>query len=250
VPNGTADGARWLDIGPERLGSWLESFSQRHGSLGIEPTRAIVTFRAGDGGVAECHVPFPPLLGDLGHGVRGVPGQAECPPGTALPSPAGETGVADIAERISAHAQAERTVGVLLVRLGGYAAGVFTGPSAHLAASKVGSRLVHGRSAAGGTSQQRFARRREKQASEALGAAADTATAVFGQFAGKLDAVVLGGDRRSIAGLRDDPRLRQYFKLAVERFLTVPDPRLAVLRGTPRLFRAVRIRMTEPTGDP
>jgi hypothetical protein len=190
--------------------------------MATEPGPAVVTFRAADGAVAECHVPFPPL-----------PGVAE-----------EITGAADGAERICAHAQAARTVGVLLVRLGGYAAGVFTGPSAHLAASKVGSRLVHGRSAAGGTSQQRFARRREKQAGEALGAAADTAAAVFGQFAGKLDAVVLGGDRRAMAGLRDDPRLRPYFELAVERFLTVPDPRLAVLRGTPRLFRAVRIRLT------
>jgi hypothetical protein len=237
VPNGTADSARWLDVGPDRLGNWLESFGQRHGSLDIEPGRAVVTFRAADGAVAECHVPFPPLRGDpWGR-----------PPGTAQGNGAGDaTGTADIAERISAHARADRTVGVLLVRLGGYAAGVFTGPSAQLAASKVGSRLVHGRSAAGGTSQQRFARRREKQASEALGAAADTAAAVFGQFAGKLDAVVLGGDRRSIAGLREDPRLRQYFKLAVDRFLTVPDPRLAVLRGTPRLFQAIRIRLTEP----
>jgi hypothetical protein len=213
-----------MDVSPERLASWLESFSQRHGGAAAEPGPAIVTFRAADGAVAECHVPFPPL-----------------------PDGAEEmTGAADSAGRICAHALAGRTVGVLLVRLGGYAAGVFTGPSAHLAASKVGSRLVHGRSAAGGTSQQRFARRREKQASEALGAAADTAAAVFGQFAGQLDAVVLGGDRRAIAGLRDDPRLRQYFELAVERFLTVPDPRLAVLRGAPRLFRAVRIRLTEP----
>jgi peptide subunit release factor 1 (eRF1) len=141
---------------------------------------------------------------------------------------------------------APRTVGVLLVRLGGYAAGVFTGPEARLAASKVGSRLVHGRSAAGGQSQQRFARRREKQASEAVGAAADTAAAVFGPYAGKLDAVVLGGDRRAITGLRDDSRLRPYFKLAVDRFLTVPDPRLAVLRSAPRQFRAIRIRLTEP----
>jgi Actinobacteria/chloroflexi VLRF1 release factor len=225
VPNGTADGVRWMDVGPEHLASWLDSFSQRHGgALVTEPGPAVVTFRAADGAVAECHVPFPPL-----------------------PNGAGEpTGVAESAERICAHATAGRTVGVLLVRLGGYAAGVFTGPSAHLAISKVGSRLVHGRSAAGGTSQQRFARRREKQASEALGAAADTAAAVFGQFEGKLDAVVLGGDRRTIAGLRDDPRLQRYFKLAVERFLTVPDPRLAVLRSTPRLFRAVRIRVTEP----
>jgi hypothetical protein len=225
MPNGTADGVRWLDVGPERLASWLESFSQRHGGeLITEPGPAVITFRSANGAAAECHVPFPPL--------RGVAGEP--------------TGMADTVELICAHALAARTVGVLLVRLGGYAAGVFTGPSAHLAASKVGARLVHGRSAAGGTSQQRFARRREKQASEALGTAADTAAAVFGQFQGKLDAVVLGGDRRTIAGLRDDPRLKRYFDLAVERFLTVPDPRLAVLQSTPRLFRAIRIRLTEP----
>src|SRR5215469_15707345 len=238
MANGTADGVRWLDVGPERLATWLESFAQRHGGeLITEPGPAVITFRSADGAVAECHVPFPPL-----RGVR--------PPGAAASDGAGElSGVTDTAELICAHALAARTVGVLLVRLGGYAAGVFTGPAAHLAASKVGSRLVHGRSAAGGTSQQRFARRREKQASEALGAAADTAAAVFGRFQGELDAVVLGGDRRTIAGLRDDPRLKQYFKLAVERFLTVPDPRLAVLRSTPRLFRAVRIRLTEPASE-
>ena len=221
MPNGTADGTRWIEVSPERLAGWVESFSQRHGALATGAGPAVVTFRAADGAVAECHVPFPPL-----------------------PDGADEmAGAAGSAERIRAHACSARTVGVLLVRLGGYAAGVFTGPEAHLAASKVGSRLVHGRSAAGGTSQQRFARRREKQASEALGAAAETAAAVFGPFAGQLDAVVLGGDRRAVSGLRDDPRLRPYFQLAVERFLTVPDPRLAVLRGAPRLFRAVRIRL-------
>ena len=225
VSNGAPDTARWVEVSPERLAGWLESFTQRHGDVTSEAGRAVVTFRAADGAVAECHVPFPPL---------------PAPPAAAA------SGVAETAERIRAHALAERTVGVLLVRLGGYAAGVFTGPAAHLEASKVGSRLVHGRSAAGGTSQQRFARRREKQASEALGAAASTAAAVFGPYEGKLDAVVLGGDRRAMAGLRGDPRLRPYFKLAVERFLTVPDPRLTVLRGTPRLFQAIRIRLTEP----
>jgi hypothetical protein len=224
VSNGTGDSARWIEVAPERLAGWLDSFAQRHGDVAITPEPAVVTFRAKDGAVAECHVPFPPL-----------PRSAD-----------GADDIAGSAERISEHAVAPRTVGVLLVRLGGYAAGVFTGPEARLAASKVGSRLVHGRSAAGGQSQQRFARRREKQASEAVGAAADTAAAVFGPYADKLDAVVLGGDRRAITGLRDDSRLRPYFKLAVDRFLTVPDPRLAVLRSAPRQFRAIRIRLTEP----
>src|SRR6185437_6886209 len=58
----------------------------------------------------------------------------------------------DLAKLMTAHAAADRTVGVFLVRLGGYAAGVFTGAEPVLVASKVGSRLVHGRSAAGGQS--------------------------------------------------------------------------------------------------
>jgi len=154
-----------------------------------------------------------------------------------------------VAKRIAAHAAADRTVGVLLVRLGGYAAGVFSGAPARLAASKTGARLVHGRSAAGGTSQQRFARRREKQASQALTAAADAALAVFEPFAGRLDAVVLGGDRLAIGRVRDDDRLGPFLDLAVERFLTVPEPRLTVLRDAPRLFRAVRIRLIEPARE-
>ncbi len=222
MENGRGAIPRWLDVGPERIEGWLAEFAARHGATAAatDGGRSIVTARAADGAVAECHVPFPPL-----------------------PAALGGSG-ADLA----AHAAADRTVGVLLVRLGGYAAGVFAGTPPRLVAAKVGSRLVHGRSAAGGQSQQRFARRREKQAREALTAAADCAAAVFGSAGGRLDAVVLGGDRRAMAALRDDPRLRLYFDLAVERFLTVPDPRLAVLRGTPRLFRAIQIRLTEAGG--
>ena len=226
MANEAAGGGRWIDVPPERLAGWLESFAQRHGEVSADAGPDPVTFRAADGTVAQCHVPFPPL--------------ADGPPGAAAP------GWARRGEQIAAHARAERTVAVLLVRLGGYAAGVFTGPVPQLAASKVGTRLVHGRSAAGGTSQHRFARRREKQATEALGAAARTAAAVFGPYAGRIDALVLGGDRRAMAVLRADSRLEPYLSLAVERFLTVPDPRLAVLRSTPRLFRAIRIRLTGP----
>ena len=232
MANEEPGGGRWIDVAPERLAGWLESFAQRHGEVSADPGAGraaatdTVTFRAADGSVAQCHVPIPPLAAD--------PGQAAA------------DACADYARQIAAHASAERTVAVFLVRLGGYAAGIFTGPAPQLAASKVGARLVHGRSAAGGTSQHRFARRREKQAAEALSAAAGTAVAVFGPYASRIDAVVLGGDRRAMATLRADSRLAPYFGLAVERFLTVPDPRLTVLRGTPRLFRAIRIRLTDP----
>jgi hypothetical protein len=223
VKNPARGGGRWVEVAPQRLVTWVVSFTDRHtGARAAATSGEVVTFAAEDGAIAECHVPFPPLPGDV---------------------PAAATAAAGL---IVSHVQAPRTVGVLLVRLGGYAAGVFTGSPPRLAASKVGSRLVHGRSAAGGTSQHRFARRREKQAAEALSAAADTAVAVLGPFGGELDAVVLGGDRRAISALRDDPRLKRFFELAGDRFLTVPDPRLAVLRETPRMFSAIRIRLTEP----
>jgi hypothetical protein len=222
---GSEGGTRWVEVPPERLVRWVAAFTARHGPTVAEPGLEAVVLRAADGTVAACHPPFPPLP----------------QPRDGTGDPAGQ------AELIAAHAAAARTVGVLLVRLGGYAAGVFTGDPPHLVASKTGSRLVHGRAAAGGWSQHRFARRRENQAAAALRAAADTALAVLGPYAGRLDAVVLGGDRRAMAGVRADPRLAPFVALAVERFLTVPDPRLAILKDTPRLFRAVRIRLAEPT---
>jgi hypothetical protein len=143
-----------------------------------------------------------------------------------------------------AHACADRRVGVLLVRLGGHAAGVFEGT--RLLTSKVGSRQVHGRSAAGGWSQQRFARRREGQVRVALGAAADTAVATLGPALSGLHAVVLGGDRRALDAVLEDPRLAGLRPLVAEPRLDVPDPRLKVLEDTPRQFRAVRVRVLEP----
>jgi VLRF1 release factor-like protein len=242
----------WLDVDPARFPGWIASFARRHdaglpdASLAVALAGDGVSFTAPDGAVADCHPPFPPVRELM------------------VPLPA----YPDVAGAIAAHAQRPRTVGVLLVRLGGYAAGVFTGSPPLLADAKTGSRPVHGRSAAGGRSQHRFARRREKQANEALAAAANTAVDVFGRWGEKpdrsenlitarggdaaaarrsrLDAVVLGGDKRAVAELRGDPRLAPYLAIATDRFLTVPDPRRRVLEDAPRLFLAVKIRLTEP----
>lgn len=232
VKNRSGGRTRWVDVAPERFPGWIDSFARRHGAAGRDEPLAVsltggnVTFVALDGAVAECHPPFPPF--------RSADGAA-----------------GEVAAEIAAHAQRPRTVGVLLVRLGGYAAGVFTGYPPVLADAKTGSRLVHGRSAAGGWSQHRFARRREKQAAEALQAAAGAAADVFGRWGRaerpRLDAVVLGGDKRAMAELRQDPGLAPYLAIATDRFLTVPDPRRAVLEDTPRLFLAVRIRLTDAT---
>jgi hypothetical protein len=232
-----------VEVPPERLVSWIVTFTERHGGpLAVSyADPAAVMFTAADGAAAECNVPFPPLRA-----------QQPIPPLRADPGEHGATGpdARAAAEAIAVHAAADRTVGVLLVRLGGYAVGVFSGAPPSLAASKTGRRLVHGRSAAGGWSQHRFARRRENQAAAALGAAAGAAAGIFGPYgANGLDAVVLGGDKRSMAGLRDDARLAPYLSRATDRFLTVPDPSPAVLKGIPAAYQAIRIRLTEPEPD-
>jgi hypothetical protein len=255
MKNPAAGGGRWVEVPPERLVSWIVSFAERHGGAGPRwPSPGdggeVVTFTAADGAMAECHVPFPPLRARPPS--PPPPGQPPFPPLRAGPggqSAAGPDPRA-AAEAIAAHAVADRTVGVLLVRLGGYAVGVFSGAPPRLATSKTGRRLVHGRSAAGGWSQHRFARRRENQAAAALRAAAEAAAGIFGPYgADGLDAVVLGGDKRSIAGLREDARLAPYLARATDRFLTVPDPGPAVLRDIPSAYLAVRIRLTEPEPD-
>jgi peptide subunit release factor 1 (eRF1) len=164
-----------------------------------------------------CEPPFPPLdAGSLGD----RPGYD--------PSP------------LLDHVRRERTVGVLLVRLGGHAAGVFAGD--RLLESKVGTRLVHGRHKKGGSSSGRFARRREGQARVALQAAADVADRVLVPWVGRLDAVVLGGDRRALDEVLADVRLARLRPLVTGHVHDVPDPRLHVLRAMPERFTATIVR--------
>jgi hypothetical protein len=131
------------------------------------------------------------------------------------------------------------------VRLGGHAAGVFEGR--RLVSSKVGSRQVHGRSAAGGWSQQRFARRREGQVSMALAAAADNAVSHLLPHAPTLEGVVVDGERTAVDAVLADRRLAPLRPLVTGRLLDVPDPRLAVLRGAGELARRVHIRVVDPS---
>jgi hypothetical protein len=217
------------ELPPERLGRWLERWAEAHGGIvawAADDDGAVVTLTGGDGALLACEPPFPPLVD--------FEARAREPAGPAEPAAA--------AAALVAHAARERAVGVLLVRLGGHAAGVFTGT--RLVASKTGARLVHGRHRAGGSSSGRFARRRAGEARVALQAAADVAVHVLRGPAerAELDAVVTGGDRAALATVLEDTRLQAVRALAVARVLDVPDPRRAVLEGTPDAFRATIVR--------
>jgi hypothetical protein len=203
------------EIPPERLERWLERWVEANGPVvSTEVRTERVTF-VGEGGAVDCDPPFAPLA---------APGVREGFDPTPLLD----------------HVTRDRVVGVLLVRLGGHAAGVFSGR--RLVASKVGRRQVHARHRAVGSSQKRFARRREGQARVALEAAADVAARVLLEHRRDLEALVVGGDRRALAEVLEDPRLRPLAPLVEERVLDVPDPRLTVLQSTPDLFRATVVR--------
>ena len=199
-----------MTVAPERLQRWLDGFAERHGAVVVSAGAEEVVLTGADGAVATVEVPFPPLA-------------SSCRDLTGLVH----------------HALTERTVGVLLARLGGHAAGVFVGP--RLVASKVGSRHVQGRTAAGGWSQQRYARRRAGQAAVAHQAAADDAVGVL--LAQDLDALVLGGDRGAVDAVLADRRLAHLKERVTGRLVAVPDPRLKVLQEV--RFRDVRIRVTD-----
>jgi hypothetical protein len=214
--------SRAFEVPPERLARWLERWAAEHGGgVHTETRPGRVTLTAADGARVAAEPPFPPL------------------PDAALGDADGLV-IAPLLE----HVARDLVVGVLLVRLGGHAAGVFSGT--RLVASKVGRRQVHGRNRKGGSSSGRFARRRENQARDALADAADVAARVLLPHADDLDAVVLGGDRRALATVLEDPRLRRLTRLATERVLDVPDPRLDVLRGAPERFRAALLRELSP----
>lgn len=136
--------------------------------------------------------------------------------------------------------EGDRLVAALLVRLGGYAVGVFEGE--RLVASKVGSRFVKGRHKKGGSSSGRFRRRREGQERELVDKAAAEAARVLTPWRDRVEHVALGGDRdavRRVLAARDD--LAWLEPLALERFFTVPDPRQRVLEELPYQLYAARV---------
>jgi hypothetical protein len=199
-----AGGGRWVDVAPQRLTRWLENFATRHGPW----TAAGLLLTAEDGATAE------------------------------LSAPPGTPPVHDL-EALQREAAAPRRLGLLLARKGAVAVGVAVGPE--LVASKVDTHYVQGRTAAGGWSQQRFARRRDNQAKAAVADAAGIAARVLLPQAGTLSALVTGGDRAAVEAILAAPTLRTLAALRAERFLDVPEPRRTVLEDAIAGARAVRI---------
>jgi hypothetical protein len=179
-----------------RVVRWFENFGSRHGGYQLSNDGGLVA-EAEDGARARAALPF-------GRRFDGVTPEA-----------------------LAAQAVEPVHWGLLLVRRGGFAvaAGTTTTPDVR----KVGKRHVQGRTKAGGSSQQRFARRRDNQAREAFQAAAEHAVRLLIDESGGVACLVCGGDRAAVQHVLEDPRLAPLRQSVVGPWLPVPDPNGSVL---------------------
>ncbi|GAA5123212.1 acVLRF1 family peptidyl-tRNA hydrolase [Haloechinothrix salitolerans] len=211
-----AGGGRAVEVPPERLARWFAGFERRNGPAErtvLGPTEVVIT--AANGTTATAAVPFPPL--DV----------------------SGERAGLDV-DALVRHAQVERRIGLVLVRLGAHSIGIAEGE--RVVTSRTDRHLVHGRTAKGGWSQQRFARRRGNQARQAIDRAARDVSDVLGPEATSLDVVVCGGDKAALDDLLTDSRLpRALTERVVPWVLDVAEPRKLVLEDAARRARAVEI---------
>jgi hypothetical protein len=210
-------GGRWVDVDPERLPAWLNRFAVRHGGYRITGVDDALRLSGADG----------TTLG------------LWAPPGATLPATAPE----DI-DAFVIDALVERRIGLLLARQASVAVGIAEG--LRLVLSKVDTYYVQSRTAAGGWSQQRYARRRVNQAKAAAESAAELAVRLLLPEHDQLAALVTGGDRRTVEAILDDPRLAPLRPLTSPRLLEVGEPRRSVLAEAAVLARRVRILVHDP----
>src|SRR6187401_434032 len=109
----------------------------------------------------------------------------------------------------------DHVVAAVLVRLGGFAVGLFDGE--RLVVSKVGARFVKGRHKKGGSSSGRFRRRREGQERDLVREAASEAVRVLDPWRDRVERAALGGDRSAVSRMLEaDASLGWIAPLALE----------------------------------
>ncbi len=197
---------------------WVEGFGERHGAVSVDVTAETVVLSADDGALAVVDVPWPPW------------------------SPSPTTDPSFVSGVLARHAGRPRTLALLLVRRGGWAVG--TCRDGALLVHKTGTRYVQGQTAAGGTSQHRYARRRSNQADALVLAVAEAASSRLVGL--DLDGLVGAGDRALVEAVLADPRLAAIAALPRGPLLDVADPRSDVLAAAAQRVRALRVHLTQP----
>ena len=202
---------RTVSVPAARLPRWIDGFAERHGESQQRLANGVLHLEGADGAEATITPPYPVVATD--------------------------------AAAFAAAVQRIPRTGVILIRRGGFAAAIVEGDS--VIASDVGKRHVQGRTAAGGWSQQRFARRRDKQVHELVDAAVDYAARVIAP-ALPVDYIATGGDRALVEEVLADTRLRSLAAIPRGPHLDVPDPRRDVITSLPERLSTLRIDLVDP----
>jgi hypothetical protein len=207
-----AGGGTAVEVDPQRLVGWINRFAARNGGIAtLTSTLSAVTATAGNHTVATIAVPYPPM------------------------APSG----AEPVEALLTHLRGIGPIALVLVRAAAFSIGVCE--DQRVVVSSTDTRYVQGRTAAGGWSQQRYARRRSNQLRDSHRAAADAAARVLAPQAGRLRALVLGGEKGATREVLADPRLGSLLELPRRTFADVGEPRRAVLDELAERTLAVEI---------
>ena len=196
---------RRIDVPRDRLAHWLDGFARRHGESTWTIDGAAYRATAPNGAWAT-FTSWTPAL--------------HLPPDLLTWS------------------EAPQTFAIILIRRGGYAVGVVS--EREFVAHKCGTRYVQSRTAAGGWSQQRYARRRSNQRDELVDTVIERVVTIMGGRRG--EGVVLGGDQPLTSAALNDRRLESLAIVPRRQFYDIPDPRFAVLQKT--LSRALMVSVT------
>lgn len=135
-----------------------------------------------------------------------------------------------ITEPLQLLIESDLIIGLILVHLGTYAIGICQGEN--ITSSKVGTGLIHGRHKKGGSSQQRFQRRRQKQVQEFLDRVCTHIREQFEPYTKQLDYIVYGGPYQTIVQLQKRCSLLKSLGDRVLPLMEVPALRQKVLEAT------------------
>ncbi len=133
------------------------------------------------------------------------------------------------------------TVGVILLRLGRFAVGVLEGET--LLATKTEGRYVKNRHKAGGSSQRRFERSRERLVRELYDKTCEVAKDIFEPRQSSINHVFLGGERHILNGFRKRCGfLKMMDERIMKRILEVGEPNQSALESIHKEVFSSRLR--------